>query len=61
LLAAGTAIAFGPVADPAGGWGLGIVQVADDHALRAVLAADPAIQAERGLRYDTTPMVTVVH
>jgi len=60
-LAEGAAIAFGPVADPAGGYGLGILAVPDEATLRAFQAADPAIVARIGLRYETTPMVTVVH
>jgi uncharacterized protein YndB with AHSA1/START domain len=60
-LAEGAAIAFGPVADPAGGYGLGILAVPDEATLRAFQAADPAIVAKIGLRYETTPMVTVVH
>lgn len=33
-LAEGHVIAFGPVADPAGGWGVGIVAVPDEAELR---------------------------
>jgi len=60
-LAEGIAIAFGPVADPTGGYGLGILAVPDEATLRAFQAADPAIVANIGLRYETTPMVTVVY
>ena len=34
LLAQGKAIAFGPVADPKGVWGLGLVSVRDEAELR---------------------------
>lgn len=60
-LAEGAAIAFGPVADPAGGYGLGILAVPDEATLRTFQGADPAIVAKLGLRYETTPTVTVVH
>jgi len=60
-LAEGVAIAFGPVPDPVGGYGLGILAVPDEATLRAFQAADPAIVAKIGLRYETRPMVTVVH
>jgi uncharacterized protein YndB with AHSA1/START domain len=59
-LAEGVAIAFGPVADPAGGWGLGIVQVRDEPELRALQDADPAIQSGRGFRYESLPMLQLV-
>jgi len=60
-LAEGHVIAFGPVADPSGGWGLGIVAVPDEATLRAFQADDPAIKANMGMRYETLPMVIAVH
>ena len=59
-LAEGVAIAFGPVADPAGGWGLGILEVRDEGELRALQDADPAIQSGRGFRYESLPMPQIV-
>jgi uncharacterized protein YndB with AHSA1/START domain len=58
-LAAGAAIAFGPVADPAGGWGLGILRARDESAVRAIEAKDPAV-AELGFHYEVLPMLTLV-
>jgi uncharacterized protein YndB with AHSA1/START domain len=52
----GTAIVFGPVADPSGAWGLGVVRVADEAAVHALEAGDPAIQSKRGFRYEILPM-----
>lgn len=52
----GTAIVFGLVADPKGGWGLALVRVADEAAVRALEAGDPAIRSKRGLRYEILPM-----
>jgi uncharacterized protein YndB with AHSA1/START domain len=60
-LAAGEVVVFGPVADPAGGWGLGVVKAADESAVRAFEAADPAISANRGFRYDVLPMVQAIY
>jgi uncharacterized protein YndB with AHSA1/START domain len=61
-LAAGSAIAFGPVADPQGGWGLGVVQAADEAEMRAFEAGDPVIESGRGFRYEVLPMPAgVVH
>ncbi|WP_437838287.1 SRPBCC domain-containing protein [Sorangium sp. So ce1153] len=59
-LRAGTAIVFGPVADPSGPWGLGVVRVADEAAVRALEAGDPAIRSERGFRYEVLPMLQAV-
>jgi uncharacterized protein YciI len=60
-LAEGVAIAFGPVADPAGGWGLGILEVRDEAQLAALQAADPAIESGRGFSYQTLPMLRLAH
>jgi uncharacterized protein YndB with AHSA1/START domain len=57
----GGVIAFGPVADPAGGWGVGIVAVSDEAELRTFQNEDPAIQSNIGLRYETLPMLTAVY
>jgi uncharacterized protein YndB with AHSA1/START domain len=56
----GAAIVFGPVADPKGPWGLGVVRVADEAELRAFEAGDPVIRAERGFRYEALPMLQAV-
>ncbi len=39
----GVAVAFGPVADPAGAWGVAIVETADGQAANDLRAADPAV------------------
>ena len=56
----GTAIAFGPVADPKGGWGVGIIAVGDDDELRHLQNGDPAIRADIGIKYEVYPMSTVM-
>jgi YCII-related domain len=55
----GTVIAMGSVADPAGVWGLAILEAASPEALGALLARDPAILADRGFRYATYPMPAI--
>jgi len=60
-LAEGSVVAFGPVADPAGGWGVGILAVRDETELLEFQADDPAIKSKIGLRYETLPMVTAVY
>ena len=52
----GTALVFGPVADPSGPWGLGIVEAPDRAAAQAIADADPAITAGIGFSFDIFPM-----
>jgi len=59
-LAEGVAIVFGPVADPAGPWGLGVIRVADEAALAAMTANDPALTSGLGFSYQTVPMLNAV-
>ncbi|HEY4252570.1 MAG TPA: YciI family protein [Roseomonas sp.] len=56
LAQAGTAVVFGPVADPAGFWGLGVLEVAGEAEAQAITRDDPAILAAIGLRYEVLPM-----
>src|SRR5258708_220958 len=56
----GAALLFGPVSDPAGDWGVGIVPAADEAAVHALRDADPAILSGRGFRYDILPMPRVI-
>lgn len=59
LLLAGKVLGFGPVSDPAGAYGAGIVNVTDDAAMNDLCANDPAVTS--GLnRAEYYPM-QVVH
>jgi uncharacterized protein YndB with AHSA1/START domain len=60
MMAEGHAVVFGPVADPAGPWGLGIIAAADDAELARLRDADPAILSGRGFRYEVLPMIRAV-
>ena len=42
----GTAVVFGPVADPAGVWGLAVVEAASEENVRALGLEDPAVTSE---------------
>ena len=53
----GTVIVLGPVGDPAGPYGLGVVRATDASAMAALLAEDPAIKSEMGFRYDSAQMM----
>jgi len=57
----GVAIAYGPVLDPKGGWGVGIVRAKDVGAVEAMRDADPAIIAQMGMRYEILPMMAAVY
>ena len=39
----GQMVVFGPVVDPTGSWGLGVVEAEDEDELRAFAAGDPAV------------------
>ena len=56
----GIAIVFGPVADPAGGWGVAVVNVRDDQHLAYLIDKDPATVAKIGMRYETRFMPQAV-
>jgi uncharacterized protein len=57
----GVVVAMGPVADPAGGYGVAIVEAASKAALEAMQASDPVIAAASGFAYENhlMPMIAV--
>ena len=55
LLSAGTAVAFGPVLDPAGVFGVAVVEADGDAELARIAAGDPVVQAGIGT-IETYPM-----
>ena len=52
----GLVVAMGPVADPAGGYGVMIAEAASQATLRALQASDPVIRADCGFSFETFPM-----
>jgi len=48
-------VAHGPVDDPAGGWGLSLYAVPDEHDIRATTFQDPMV-VHGGARYEICPM-----
>jgi uncharacterized protein len=55
----GTVVVFGPVIDPAGVWGLGVLETDDEAAARELVLADPVIDA--GVcTFELDPMDAVV-
>jgi uncharacterized protein len=61
LLDKGKAILFGPVLDPAGGWGLGVLEGVDEAELRALLADDPAAKSGIPFKFDLLPMAQAIY
>ena len=60
LASDGRALAFGPVDDPAGGYGIGIVLADDLHDAERLRDDDPAIRSPHGFRTEIVPMLQVV-
>lgn len=58
--AKGWLVAFGPVADPQGFFGVGIWDAPEGTDVAALLAADPAIKSGLGFRYELHPMPNLV-
>lgn len=60
-LVAGKIIVFGPVADAAGGWGMGVLRVSNLDEAKALTAQDPVMLSGAGFRYEHLPMPQAVH
>ena len=60
LLNAGQAVIFGPVADPKGFWGLGILEVGSEPEARAIVDDDPVSRAAAGFSYEISSMPQTV-
>ncbi|HVY18848.1 MAG TPA: YciI family protein [Bauldia sp.] len=56
---AGRVIVFGPVADSAGDWGLGVVRGPDIGAIESLRNGDPVMRVP-GFRYEISPMHAAV-
>jgi uncharacterized protein len=56
----GTAIVFGPVADPKGVWGVGILEVGDEAQVQSLTANDPVMLEKIGTTYEILPMPRTV-
>jgi uncharacterized protein YciI len=58
LLNRDVALAFGPVLDPEDPWGLGLLDLEDEQAARAIGESDPAV-ASGTCSYEVVPMQLV--
>ena len=52
----GRVVTFGLVADPAGAYGIAVVEVDDDAAVHRLTGDDPTIRSGLGFRFDVYPM-----
>jgi len=55
----GIALVFGPVLDPNGAYGLGIIEVDDEDQVQGLAAGDPAVRSGIG-RMEIYPMLAVL-
>jgi uncharacterized protein len=60
LMSQGHVVAFGPVADAAGGYGIGIIVADDLPAAEALCARDPAARSTHCFRTEIAPMLRLV-
>jgi len=60
LLKKGTAVVFGPVLDPRGVWGLGVVEVASEAEVQELTTNDPTVRSGLGFKLDAYPMMDAV-
>lgn len=56
LMGDGVVVGFGLVADPAGAYGIGIVEVDDVAAVQTLTENDPTIRSGQGFRFEVSPM-----
>ena len=56
----GTMILAGPVADPAGPWGLLILRAGSEAEARAVTDGDPVSRSGRGFHYEILPLISAI-
>jgi uncharacterized protein YciI len=56
----GEVVVFGPVLDPKGPYGMGVIAAEDEAGARAFAAGDPAIKANVGFTCEINPMRAVM-
>ena len=60
LMKEGRVVAFGPVADPKGSYGIGIIKLEQGEGANALGADDPVILAHAGFSFEIHPMPQLV-
>jgi uncharacterized protein YciI len=56
LIKARQAVAYGPVMDPEGSYGIAVIEVEDEAAATGIAENDPAITSNAGFRFELHPM-----
>jgi uncharacterized protein len=56
----GVALLFGPVLDPAGSYGIGVVEVQNEEELKVLTANDPVTKSGREFRHEAYVMPQVI-
>ncbi len=56
----GAVILVGPVLDPEGAWGVGVIEVDDDNAAQTLADNDPVIKANAGFRAAVMPIPSLI-
>lgn len=59
-MARGSALVFGPVADPRGAYGIAVLNVENEDAAKAICAGDPALTAHLGFSFMLCEMPNAV-
>jgi uncharacterized protein YciI len=59
-MAEGQMLAFGPVADPRGAFGIGLLRLPDGADPQSLVEADPVVAAGVGFRCEVHPMPSLV-
>jgi uncharacterized protein YciI len=54
------AIAVGPVFDPEGAFGMGVVECENLDAAQAIAKDDPVVKAQLGFRYVVSPIPSII-
>jgi hypothetical protein len=57
----GVVLVAGPVADPAGSWGMSVLRVGSTEQLAAFEENDPVILAGLGMRYEHMPLLSLMY
>lgn len=60
-MAQGKVVAFGPVADPKGAFGVAIIRLEDGADPKPLADGDPVIKVGEGFSFEIHPMPQVVH
>jgi uncharacterized protein len=56
VISAGQAVAYGPVMDPEGSYGIAVIEVHDDATATGIAESDPAIASNAGFSFELHPM-----